>query len=104
MEVIHWRQDGVFENSNGFYVMPWINEVLEYPLLAEKEGIKIRPELMEVDRLYHCVFENAVFIFYKDQEEIMHCYQVDNSDAIKEIVADPTNLEDILMKYSYEKK
>jgi hypothetical protein len=34
----------------------------------------------------------------------MHCYQVDNSDAIKEIVADPTNLEDILMKYSYEKK
>ncbi|MGA7140801.1 MAG: hypothetical protein WBX29_02225 [Nitrososphaeraceae archaeon] len=80
------------------------NEVLEYPLLAEKEGIKIRPELMEVDRLYHCIFENAVFIFYKDQEEIMHCYQVDNSDAIKEIVADPTNLEDILMKYSYEKK
>ena len=61
--------------------------MLEYPLLAEKEGIKIRPELMEVDRLYHCVFENAVFIFYKDQEEIMHCYQVDNSDAIKEIVA-----------------
>jgi hypothetical protein len=78
--------------------------LLEYPLLAEKEGIKIRHELMEVDRLYHCVFENAVFIFYKDQEEIMHCYQVDNSDAIKEIVADPTNREDILMKYSYEKK
>ena len=103
MEVIHRRQDRVL----GF---KWIlcdaldNQVLEYPLLAEKEGIKIRPELMEVDRLYHCVFENAVFIFYKDQEEIMLCYQVDNSDATKEIVADPTNLEDILMKYSYEKK
>jgi len=77
--------------------------VLEYPLLAEKEGIKIRPELMEIDRLYHCVFENAVFIFYKDQEEIMHWYQVDNSDAIKEIMADPTNVEAILMKYSCEK-
>ena len=103
MEVIHRRQDRVLE-------FKWIlcdaldNEVLEYPLLAEKEGIKIRPELMEVDRLYHCVFENAVFIFYKDQEEIMHCYQVDNSDAIKEIMADPTNVEAILMKYSYEKK
>ena len=102
MEVIHRRQDRVL----GF---KWIlcdaldNEVLEYPLLAEKEGIKIRPELMEVDRLYHCVFENAVFIFYKDQEEIMHCYQVDNSDAIKEIMADPTNEEAILMKYSCEK-
>ena len=77
---------------------------MEYPLLAEKESIKIRPELMEVDRLYHCVFENAVFIFYKDQDEIIHCYQVDNSDAILEIVADPTNLEYIIIKYSYEKK
>ena len=58
---------------------------------------------MEVDKLYHCIFDNAVFIFYKDREEIMHCYQVENSDAIKEIVADPTKIEDILMKYSYEK-
>ena len=76
---------------------------MEYPLLAEKEGIKIRPELMEVDRLYHCVFENAVFIFYKDQEEIMHCYQVENLSAATEIMNDPDNLEQILHKYALEK-
>ncbi|MDP9197021.1 MAG: hypothetical protein M3O24_00430 [Thermoproteota archaeon] len=77
--------------------------MLEYPILAEKEGIKIRPELMEADRLYHCVFEDTVFIIYKDQEEIMHCYQVNHPEAIKEIMADPANIEEILVRFSDEK-
>jgi hypothetical protein len=77
--------------------------LLEYPIQAEEEGIKIKPELMDVDKLYYCIYDNAVFIFYKDQEEIMHCYQVENPNAATEIINDPANLEQILSKYSIEK-
>jgi hypothetical protein len=75
---------------------------LEYPIQAHEKGIKIKPELMVIDKLYYCIYDNSVFIFYKDQEEIMHCYQVDNSSAASEIVNDPDNLEQILRKYAVE--
>jgi hypothetical protein len=76
---------------------------LEYPVRAEEEGIKLRPELMQVDVIYHCIYDNAVYIFFKDQEELMHCYQVEDPDAVSAIVRDPLNLQDILRKYSTEK-
>jgi hypothetical protein len=77
--------------------------LLEYPIQAHEKGIKIKPELMTVDKLYHCIYDDAVFIFYKDQEEIMHCYQVENLSAATEIINDPDNLEQILHKYAVEK-
>ena len=76
---------------------------MEYPVRAEEEGIKLRPELMQVDVIYHCIYDNAVYIFFKDQEELMHCYQVEDPDAVSAIVRDPLNLQDILRKYSTEK-
>jgi hypothetical protein len=75
---------------------------LEYPIQAQEKGIKINPELMVIDKLYYCIYDNSVFIFYKDQEEIMHCYQVENSSAASEIMDDPDNLEQILRKYALE--
>lgn len=69
----------------------------------EEEGIKLRPELMQVDVIYHCIYDNAVYIFFKDQEELMHCYQVEDPDAVSAIIRNPLNLQDILRKYSTEK-
>jgi hypothetical protein len=50
--------------------------------------------------LYHCIFEDKVFLFYKDQQELLHCYEVDNPSAAKEIFENPENIENILKKYS----
>lgn len=76
---------------------------MEYPVRVEEEGIKLRPELMQVDVIYHCIYDNAVYIFFKDQEELMHCYQVEDPDAVSAIIRNPLNLQDILRKYSTEK-
>jgi hypothetical protein len=76
---------------------------LEYPVRVEEEGIKLRPELMQVDVIYHCIYDNAVYIFFKDQEELMHCYQVEDPDAVSAIIKNPLKLQDILRKYSTEK-
>ena len=76
--------------------------MLEYPVIAEKDGIKIDPEKMIIDKMYYCIYDNKVYIFYKDEENLTHCYEVDDQTVVQEIVKNPNNLEDILLKYSKE--
>jgi hypothetical protein len=75
---------------------------LEYPIIVEKDGIKIKPEEMTVDKMYHCIYDRKIYIFYKDEENLTHCYEVDDPLVVQEIVNNPDNLEDILLKHSKE--
>jgi hypothetical protein len=69
-----------------------------YPVLPEREGIKIKTDKMIVDKLYHCIYDNKVFLFYKDEESLLHCYEVENPETVKEIVQNPSQLDSILRK------
>ena len=75
---------------------------MDYPIIVEKDGIKIKPEEMTVDKMYHCIYDRKVYIFYKDEENLTHCYEVDDPMVVQEIVNNPDNLEDILLKHSKE--
>jgi len=77
---------------------------MNYPVTIGPEGIKIQPENMEVDKIYHCIFEDKVMLFYKDQNELLNCYEIDEKEIVEEVKQ--SNLEDIegiLQKY-IEKK
>ena len=73
---------------------------MEYPVTVQSDGVKLKPEKMIINHLYHCLFEDKVFLFYKDEEELLHCYEVENADAVREISANPSDIETILKKYS----
>ena len=70
------------------------------PVVAGQEGIKLKTEKMVIDQLYHCIYDNKVFLFYKDEEGLLHCYEVENPDAVREIAANPSEIEDIIKKYT----
>ena len=72
---------------------------MEYPVIVQPDGIKLQPEKMVIDQLYHCIFEKRVFLFYKDEQELLHCYEVDDPMAVKEISENPMEIENILKKY-----
>ncbi|WP_366933088.1 hypothetical protein [Nitrososphaera sp.] len=72
----------------------------DYPVAVNEEGIKIKAESMEPEKLYHCVFENKVYLFYKDELGLLNCYEVDDPDAVKEIAENPADLESILKKHA----
>jgi hypothetical protein len=57
---------------------------------------------MIVDKMYYCIYDNKVYIFYKDEENLMHCYEVDDPLVVQEIINNPDKLEDILLKHSKE--
>ena len=73
---------------------------MDYPIIVQSDGIKLQPEKMMIDQLYHCIFEDKIFLFYKDEEELLHCYEVENLTATKEILDNPADIENILKRYS----
>ncbi|HEU4606340.1 MAG TPA: hypothetical protein VFS46_08905, partial [Nitrososphaera sp.] len=72
----------------------------DYPVVTGKDGIKLKTEKMVADQLYHCVYDGKVFMFYKDENELLHCYEVENPDAVREIAENPSEIESILKKYA----
>jgi hypothetical protein len=72
----------------------------DYPVVVGPDGIKLRTEKMVPDELYHCIYENKVFLFFKDEHGMLNCYEVDDPTAVSEIASDPSRLEQILSKYA----
>ncbi len=58
---------------------------MTYPLIAEKEGIKIKPEHMEKEKLYHCIFNNKVVLVYKDSQDVMNCFEIEEKELVEQI-------------------
>ncbi len=40
---------------------------MDYPIVVEPEGVKIRSEKMEVDKLYYCIYHEKILLFYKEK-------------------------------------
>jgi len=72
----------------------------DYPVVAGQDGIKLKTEKMVTDQLYHCIYDGKVFLFYRDEEGLLHCYEVENPDAVREIAANPSEIVSILEKYA----
>ena len=72
---------------------------MDYPVQVENEIIKLQPDKMLPDHLYHCILDGKVFLFYKD-EELLNCYEIEDPAIVHEISDNPSNIEDILEKYS----
>lgn len=71
-----------------------------YPVVAEHDGIKLKTEKMVIDKLYHCIYEDKVFLFYKDDQSLLHCYEVQDPNAVREIAEKPSELDIILARYA----
>ena len=80
--------------------MPENKLEMPYPLSSENDGIKIQPDKMQPETLYHCVFQNKVMLVYKDQNEILNCYEIDDNEIVSRVKeANNTDIEKILEEY-----
>ncbi len=77
---------------------------VDYPIVAESDGVKIRSEKMEVDKLYYCIYQEKILLFYKEQNEMLNCYEISEKDVVDEVKQSKSeDIEKILQKY-IEKK
>lgn len=47
--------------------------------------IIIRNELIEKDKIYTCIHEDKVFLFFKNEVGILSCYEVQDEEIAKKI-------------------
>ena len=58
---------------------------MDYPIKSNSNGINIKPENMVQERLYHCVFKNKVLLLYKDSQDFLNCYEIEEEELVKQI-------------------
>lgn len=51
----------------------------------EKEGIKLQTEKMEVDKLYYCLYQEKVMLFFKDKNDLLNCYEIEEKEIVDEV-------------------
>jgi hypothetical protein len=61
----------------------------DYPIVAKNDGIVIKTEKMEVDKIYHCIHQNKVFLFFKDEQQMLNCYEVEDVETAEAIKSCP---------------
>ena len=74
---------------------------MDYPLSTSDDGVKIRPELMKREKLYHCIFKDKALLIFKDSQDFLNCYEVEDNllvDQIKKCKSD-FELESIFDDY-----
>lgn len=72
-----------------------------YPVTSGSDGIKIRPELMERERLYHCIHGEKLMLVYKDDGDVLNCYEVQEEDLVRRVreCGDAGQINSILEEY-----
>ncbi len=71
------------------------------PITSGDDGIKIKPELMEKEKLYHCIFQDKVLLVYKDSQDILNCYEIEEKELVEKVKqnSDNDSLEKIFDEY-----
>ena len=60
------------------------------PISADENGIKLKPEIMEKEKLYHCIFNDKVFLVFKDEQEFLNCYEIEEKEIIDKVISAKT--------------
>ena len=56
------------------------------PGSVNNDCINFKPELMEKEKLYHCFFKNKIILVYKDQQDFLNCYEIDEPELVEKIM------------------
>ena len=72
------------------------------PISQGDDGIVLKLEKMQVEELYHCIFDGIVYLFYKDSQNLLHCYEIGDKKVVSEIEEHPDDFKEIIKKYSID--
>ncbi|MDR4491154.1 MAG: hypothetical protein R2685_09680 [Candidatus Nitrosocosmicus sp.] len=65
-------------------------------LIDEENKIKLKPELMIVEKIYPILIDNSIFLFYKDENEMINCYEVVDKEIVQKAQKNPEKIIDII--------
>ena len=57
----------------------------DYPLAVDDNGVNLKPEKMAQEKLYHCIFKKKAILIFKDSQDVLNCYEIEQEDLVEEI-------------------
>ena len=73
---------------------------MDAPVRAAEGGVRFNPERMEAEKIYHCVFGGKLLLVFKDTQEFVHCYEVEEPELVKMAEsAPPGGIDGVLHEY-----
>ncbi|HJJ22410.1 MAG TPA: hypothetical protein OQH54_01655 [Nitrosopumilus sp.] len=58
---------------------------MDYPVSVDENGLNLKPEKMEKEKLYHCIFKNKAILIFKDSQDVLNCYEIEQEDLVEQI-------------------
>ena len=59
--------------------------IMESPIEVNDDGVKLKPEIMEPEKFYHCIFKEKVILVFKDHQDFLNCFEIEESDIVEKI-------------------
>lgn len=74
---------------------------MTYPLSVDENGVKIKPENMEKEKMYYCVHGDKILLVYKDDQEFLNCYEIEEKELVESVrmCTDSSKIETIIENY-----
>jgi hypothetical protein len=77
---------------------------MDYPVSIDENGVNLKPEKMEKEKLYHCIFKNKVILVFKDSQDFLNCYEIEEEDLVNQVKnSNDDELEKLLEDYIRDK-
>jgi len=62
-----------------------ITLIMDYPVSADENGVNFNPDKMIQEKLYHCIFKNKAMLVFKDSQDMMNCYEIEEPALVEQI-------------------
>ena len=64
------------------------------------DGVKCKHEIMEKEKLYHCMFNDKIILAFKDHQDFLNCFEIEDLEIVNKIKsADGKDVSIILEDY-----
>ena len=75
--------------------------IMEYPISVNNDGVNFKPEKMEQEKMYHCIFKDKAMLVFKDSQDVLNCYEVEDVELVDRIrkCGPDDDLEEIFHEY-----
>ena len=78
---------------------------MDLPIIVNDDGVKIKPELMEKEKFYHCISNEKVILVFKDHDDFLNCFEIEENEIVEKIKsAKDDDINSILESYIEKEK
>ena len=58
---------------------------MDNPIEVNDDGVKLKPEIIEPEKLYHCVFKEKIILVFKDHQDFLNCFEIEEKELVDKI-------------------